>query len=107
MSHTPGPWIWWQPDLAPELTNLGNEQDPTGKPVLDCAVHGQPSPDDAVLIAAAPNLLEAAKEVLDLLTYSNMGCRNPHWSEIGAYQGDCGNCTFCNFRNVIAKAEGK
>lgn len=57
MSHTPGPWFVREPD-GDEHTEVYSEK--TGAVCY-------PEPDDAYLIAAAPEMLAALKELRDEL----------------------------------------
>ena len=62
--HTPGPWKWWTSNSYRRLTALGQQD---GGVLSAVSVHGDAdvrvSEADARLIAAAPVLLAAAKEV--------------------------------------------
>lgn len=56
--HTPGPWNW----QGPISRNLANCLSGGGRPLLRCI---DVSETDARLIAAAPELLEALKDLLE------------------------------------------
>jgi hypothetical protein len=87
-AHTPGPWVWIADTVGFHLvtdhsgqlivlsTNVGASLRDLGELPVLCARIGPPSrlvpitPDhpDALLIKAAPDLLDAAEYVLDMLT---------------------------------------
>lgn len=74
MSHTPGPWKWTECGIEDEVT-LAPEGYPE-RPVSVVLTLGwvscgdgtrgeEPSPDDARLIAAAPELLDALEDLVE------------------------------------------
>jgi hypothetical protein len=106
-NHTPGPWVWANPyDTEYKLVHFNGEKFPNGEPryikiIDDGSAGGEYSPSidvhgpDALLIAAAPDMLEALKSVHDRLMFFR--------DEIGGkFNGELEN-----IRKVIAKAEVK
>lgn len=99
MAHTPGEWNWeWSKDISDDgtiavtCTMAGRD----GLPV--CEVWGITEANveaNARLIAAAPDLLEAAKDALESLRRLPNG--------LGAFRVTC----MQQLVNAIAKAEGK
>lgn len=94
-AHTPGPWS--------AEKYLLDDDEPNGGSVceINCIVgyvaeivHGNEA--DARLIAAAPELLEALK-----------GLMNPPLDHTYCFSGSCGECQECAARAAIAKAEGE
>lgn len=67
MAHTPGPWYVYGPAAECVATDALGER---GVLVATAALHGTDYRADARLIAAAPDLLEAAREALDALRRS-------------------------------------
>lgn len=65
MSHTPGPWSWWTSNSHKRLTAEG-KQDGGVLSAVSASGHAdvRVSEQDARLIAAAPDLLEALQFVM-------------------------------------------
>jgi len=69
MAHTPGPWSWW---TSNSWKRLRRDDHGISQPVLEPYVcsDGHPdctvSPADMALISAAPDLLKALQEMIDL-----------------------------------------
>jgi hypothetical protein len=108
MKHTPGPWSYWNGICSPggRVT-----QDETGTHIAIPTVYANAQLTDANarLIAAAPDLLSALEDFLDMAQEppeANCSC---HISP------PCGDCVdnhglreaFRNARAAIAKATGK
>ena len=75
--HTPGPWIVYDPEMPDTEATYGIDG-PDGQPVVYFGLtknDGINLIEDARLIAAAPELLEALKELADLYD-TDEGCRS-------------------------------
>ena len=76
MLHTPGPWVYGKRTDGTIWQSRGN---PATGPHWQDDFHGKE--DDARLIAAAPDLLNALKFALGVLTYGVLpghGCDDAH-----------------------------
>jgi hypothetical protein len=98
MAHTPGPWEWYF-RLGKNLeSDCGVFHDDNGKAYSVCRCpryQGEKQwEDDARLIAAAPDLLEALKGEL---AEGRSDCNDRR----------CGACSRCRSYAAITKAEGK
>lgn len=99
-AHTPGPWIVDECDVASDTsppddwTAIGTaDEDGLASIVAYC------HPDNAPVLAAAPDLLTACKR---LLAYCHDSCgRTP------GYTHSVETCSICNAGAAISKAEGK
>lgn len=89
--HAPGPWKAWQRD-ADKGSNYWLIRTANEKTGLDDTIRGYCGESNARLIAAAPELLEALKNILSLYE-SDDGCR-----DLPEYKSG---------QSAIAKAEGK
>lgn len=71
MSHTPGPWTWTGSEFAASRGNVLELGDDGGCSDPECcggpSYHIEVSEDDARLIAAAPELLEALEALLVMM----------------------------------------
>ena len=94
MHYTPGPWKVYEADCFPGYYGI----DTRGKPSTSVVVFGKksgiPKKEDARLIAAAPDLLEALQAVCEAY-----GCECVD-------EGPNGHCPMCQGRAAIAKATG-
>ena len=90
MSHTPGPWQQNGSHIyGPDANNANHHW-----PVCQMWYHGKPSDDaNARLIAAAPDLLEALRDVL-----KHGGESADEWIDVRYYR---------KAQLAIAKAEGR
>ena len=92
-THTPGPWRWERSGLLAEehdgLSYYGA--------ILRCLGNVTPTEADARLIAAAPDLLAACKDISD-----SYGC-----CETPGCDTDNPKCIGSTARAAIAKAEGR
>ena len=70
MSHTPGPWTYQEPgwDGLPYLTSANGE-------VVATFFSEPENSSDIQLLAAAPELYEALKNIMDFLVYGDKNCR--------------------------------
>lgn len=99
ISHTKGPWVWLEHDSEySSLVHYTGDKFPNGEPQYvtiadDGSAGGEysqsinPKGPDGILIAAAPDLLEALENIL----YDNPGCM-------------CANCE--QGREAVKKAKG-
>lgn len=98
--HTKGPWRWWTSNSTLRLSSDATRNDGD---VLHAAIgadgvpHIVVSQDDMPLIAAAPELLSAAKDMSRILTVFRLfaGLDGTPWERV------------LKAKKVIAKAEGK
>jgi len=70
--HTPGPWVWSGNDLDGDTDGLESVMEPR---VDGGSIYLGITPANARLIAAAPDLLEAAIEALQQLDCDNPNCK--------------------------------
>lgn len=109
--HTSGPWIF------PEQTNPRSKRpaweyiraQSNGEDICRLYQHSDNSEANARLIAAAPELLEACKLMLDYSRYQEANSETA-WSKcIGCdrEEGHDKDCPTWTLRAAIAKAEGK
>lgn len=98
--HTKGPWRWWTSNSTMRLSSDATRKDGD---VLHAAIgadglpHIVVSQDDMPLIAFAPELLSAAKDMSRILEAVRLsaGLHGTQWERV------------LKARKVIAKAEGK
>ena len=78
MSHTPGPWKWWTSNSRSRLSSDASRKDGDvlhAVRLRDGSADVEvPNPDDALLIEAAPELLEALIGISRLYN-EDKGCR--------------------------------
>jgi hypothetical protein len=117
MKHTPGPWVWDGVDesygsFEAEVLKGANgdlvirlEDDYPGYP--ECGEHliMDMNSEDARLIAAAPELLEALKQLNSALNFSDPIKYNEKITFSGMFLDAC-NKAFVVALSAIAKAEG-
>lgn len=66
--HTPGPWVWWTSNSYRRLKNSDDKIVAYGYVCSDGACDISISESDMALIAAAPDLYEAAVKALNFIT---------------------------------------
>lgn len=95
--HTPGPWTVNEDtgEIEAHCMVLGNVYGAEDFPCCEDDEGLQECKANALLIAAAPDLLEALKDVLD--AFDCLGECDCEGSSL---------CAVCNAQNAIAKAEG-
>lgn len=108
--HTPGPWTWAgvthvgtgaSPDRG-DGTGFYHVADSDGKSI--CRLEEQPTAN-ARLIAAAPELLEACRELQDALLSHDGNLSDP--MDRGGWQDPGNYIAFLLSQTAIAKAEGR
>ena len=85
--HTPGPWAWYHGGNHVALVQPGVD----GRVLMMRHIDGRPTPADARLIAAAPDLLAALRELV---------------REANANSGEVTAEAVMSAEDVIAKARG-
>lgn len=97
--HTPGPWEWIGPGRLTRVPwSLVGGSSPNGIGILD-TTRGPNNPADKALITAAPDLLQAARDLVRD-RHDMFPCR-----EVGGSGRPCPTCRA--LVAAIAKAEGR
>jgi len=77
--HTPGPWQYWdsnnEPDAEPWYVIDAISQEPTQRGAMIDIMEGRTSVANARLIAAAPALLDALREIASVFWNDHEDCR--------------------------------
>jgi len=109
--HTPGPWMAEQDHKERWGVYCGAYSDET--PLVAKGSRVWPmSEEDARLMAAAPDLLEALRRAVATLGSCSTDVLIPCWNDrpsdvAGRHWGVGEACGFCTARAAIAKAEGR
>lgn len=103
--HTPGPWRL----VPPPVADNGNPWRVAGGDHTVAIVPNRPREADARLIAAAPDLLKAAREAFEFVPWHNSDCDGTVEYEEGTIFDPTIGCTcyISKLRDAIYKAEGR